>query len=59
MPSTPISNPKRRMGSKIMLKMAPESRTALEYRGLPSARITWAMAVAKMPKGTPKRRTKV
>ena len=41
------------MGSKTMLKMAPDSRTALENLGLPSDRMRWAMDVEKMPKGTP------
>lgn len=44
---------KRKIGSKIILKMAPDRRTPLENLGLPSARIKWAMAMEKMAKGSP------
>lgn len=37
-PAMPISKTKMKMGSKIVLTMAPESIHIMEYLGLPSAR---------------------
>ena len=52
-PAIPISNTKIRMGSRIVLTMAPTSMDVMEYLGLPSASISLLMPVFAIRNGKP------